>query len=113
QIRRAQSAVSSGSGDAASGELLRLLDCEGAVHRATFKRDGQRVITFRGDGQVRLWSAADGSLVRLFAAEAGAPPLSILDDEGSLLALALDAKTVRVWDLLSENFICAPLKHAD
>ncbi|HEV7279771.1 MAG TPA: TIR domain-containing protein [Pirellulaceae bacterium] len=52
--------------DAATGDEIGVLAHDGFVTCAAFLADGARIVTASDDGSVRLWSAADASLVRTF-----------------------------------------------
>ncbi|MFN0264251.1 TIR domain-containing protein [Tepidamorphus sp. 3E244] len=99
-------------------EILQLTGHEGQVAGAVFTDEGNRVVTWSGgiftsDGTVRIWDAADGTLLRTLSDD---PPDDLLSASvnhvtGDIAALAIGAGVV-VWradgEILSGNNLDIP-----
>lgn len=67
------------------------------LYTATFSPDGVLLATTSDDKTIRLWSVADGSLLRTLEGHGGATKSAEFLPDGRLVSCANDA-TVRVWD---------------
>ena len=87
--------------DAASHRLLFTLPHGDTVYHAVYSADGTRLITASGDGFVRIWNAANGSLVRKLKND-GKPlryfVVASSPDGRLVAAIDVAGEVVRVWD---------------
>jgi len=88
--------------DAVSGQLLFTMSHGATVYRAVFDEDGARIFTAGGDGTVRIWNAATGTLIRELAyrgQEAKRLSYSMVAVSSHLVA-AIDmmGQSAHVWD---------------
>jgi WD40 repeat protein/tRNA A-37 threonylcarbamoyl transferase component Bud32 len=93
--------------DAATYQRRFVLPHGDTVYHAIYSPDGTRIITAGGDGQVRIWDAASGALVRALSQHRRDGQLlhygrvaASLDGKSGSFAAAIDIKgdVVHVWD---------------
>ena len=61
--------------------------------------DGQHVLTASRDNMARLWSLADGSLVRVFEGHTGSVTSACVTPDGQHVLTASWDNTARLWPL--------------
>jgi WD40 repeat protein len=87
--------------DARTYRLLFTLPHDDTVYRAAYSADGKRLVTPSGDGTVKLWDPADGSLIRSLRRDGSKLRYAIaaLSPDGKVVA-AIDAmgEITHVWD---------------
>lgn len=87
--------------DAQTYRLLFTLRHGDTVYRAQYSLDGTKLVTACGDGIVRIWDAASGTLVRELRRSGTKPKpryaLVALSPDGKLVA-AMDLAVAHVWD---------------
>jgi WD40 repeat protein/predicted Ser/Thr protein kinase len=96
----------------AAGAPIELRGHERPVTDASFLADGERVLTIAADRTARIWSAADGTLLRTMTA--GTSPLRTfaVDEAHDLLAVGGDTPQVFVFTL-STGQLVRELKGSD
>jgi len=67
------------------------------VHSVAFSPDGQILASGSEDGTVRLWLAADGTLLRTLEGHTDSVLSVAFSPNGQTLASGLEDKTVRLW----------------
>jgi WD40 repeat protein len=84
-------------GDTATGATLRTV---GAGHLdGVFTPDSRMVLTFHGQGAMKLWDVADGKEIRRFEGQpSGYVEADISPDGSRIVSAGMDGK-VRIWDL--------------
>jgi len=87
--------------------VTELVGSTGAITAAQFSADGKLVFTATGDGSVRAWNAADGSLLAQVDAKTPLKALAIAAN-GQQLAAAGDDGKIRVWTLPANLAELAP-----
>ncbi len=94
--------------DATSGERVQVLGAPSDGHISlALAADGARVAAGAMDGKVRIWSVADGSLLReLSGGTALIAALTFADDD-TLVAGGDDDGTVRIWDQATGELVAA------
>jgi WD40 repeat protein/serine/threonine protein kinase len=87
--------------DAQHYRLLFTLPHGDTVYQAVYSNDGTRIITAGGDGTVRIWDAANGTLVRELT-HAGKRPrygaVTALPDGKRVAAIDVKGEVAHVWD---------------
>jgi len=76
---------------------------QSSVDAVTFDPNGKFFVTGSGNGQVRLWDAANGTILREWRALDGPIWAANLNSDGSKLVTAGANGPVRVWDLTACN----------
>jgi WD40 repeat protein/serine/threonine protein kinase len=86
--------------DAASHRLLFALPHGDSVYHAVFSADGTRLVTAGGDGTVRIWNAANGSLVRRLSRDGGRRyyVVALSPDDRLVAAIDVAGLVADVWD---------------
>lgn len=72
----------------------------GFVYDAVFSPDGALIAVATGSGEVRLWQAADGRLLRMMAGHRGTIRGVTFSPDGTRLASCGEDNTVRIWNVL-------------
>ena len=86
--------------DVRSGELLVRIPVAQSLAECAFDPTGARIATVEHGGAVRLWSAADGTMLEELQASGGAPIEAVaFDDAGTQLAVVGVGGTGIVWHL--------------
>ena len=84
--------------DAASYRLLFTLAHGDIVYQAVYANDGTRIITAGGDNTVRIWEAANGTLVRELKHDGKKLRYAAVAADSDLVAaIDLDGAVVHVW----------------
>ncbi|MBN1964286.1 MAG: WD40 repeat domain-containing protein [Anaerolineae bacterium] len=91
--------------DAASGDVLRVVEMDNVVHNAIFSPDGARIATGSSGGVVQVWDGESGDL--LLALDAGPQSVRRLafSPDGTRLATVGDDGVPRVWDAVSGELL--------
>jgi WD40 repeat protein/serine/threonine protein kinase len=76
-----------------------------------FSPDGARILTASWDKTAKLWDAASGRLIRVFAHQ-GAVNTAMFSPDGARILTASSDKTARLWDAASGKLI-ASFGHQD
>ena len=87
--------------DAQTYRLLFALPHGDTVYQAVYRADGKRLITAGGDGAVRIWDAASGTLIRELRRGVAKPryyAVSLSPDETLVAAIDMDGTVAHVWD---------------
>lgn len=85
--------------DGASYRLLFTLAHGDIVYQAVYANDGTRIVTAGGDNTVRIWEAADGTLVRELKHDGKRLRYGAVAAYGNLVAaIDLQGEIARVWD---------------
>ena len=83
--------------------LRKLTGIRGSVNGVTFSRDGQFIVTAAGEpglvGEAKLFSAADGSLVKEFLGHKDSLYCAQLSPDGGLLATGGYDSTIKLWSV--------------
>jgi WD40 repeat protein/serine/threonine protein kinase len=69
-----------------------------------FSPDGARILTASWDKTAKLWDAASGRLIRVFAHE-GAVNTAVFSPDGARILTASSDKTARLWDAATGKLI--------
>jgi WD40 repeat protein/DNA-binding SARP family transcriptional activator len=72
----------------------------GFVYDVTFSPDSTLIAAATGSGEVRVWQAADGQLLRNFAGHLGTVRSVAFSPNNSLLASGGEDNDVRIWNVL-------------
>ncbi|HYE94803.1 MAG TPA: T9SS type A sorting domain-containing protein [Rubricoccaceae bacterium] len=85
--------------DTGTGDIVRTISGAhgGAVRRVDFSADGTLLVSGGDDGLVKVWSVADGSLVRTMTGHSGAVTALDLSDDDRFVVSGGDT-TIRLWD---------------
>jgi WD40 repeat protein len=78
-----------------------------------FLQDGALLAVALDNGAIQLRNAADGKLVRSFAAASGAPGVVAAAPDGRRLAFSADNYTVHIWDIEKNTFLGELPGHLD
>ncbi len=77
----------------------------GRINAVSFSKDGAQLVTAAGEpglfGEARLWSVADGKLIRAFQGHADSLYSAVLSPDGALLATASYDQQIKLWDAAS------------
>jgi len=87
--------------DAQSYRPLFTLPHGDTVYQAVYSFDGTRIVTAGGDGAVRIWDAARGTLVRELQRGSTKPRyyvVAVSPDDKLVAAIGLEGAAVHVWD---------------
>jgi len=87
--------------DSWTSRLLFTLPHGDTVYHAVYSADGTRLVTASGDGLVRIWGAADGTLVRELKHDGKKLRYGIIaaSPDGQLVAaIDTEGEVTRVWD---------------
>ncbi|MBC7976433.1 MAG: protein kinase [Myxococcales bacterium] len=90
--------------DATTGQLLHTLPHGDSVYDAAFSPDGSKLVTAGGDGIVRIWDTASGSLVRELRCGTAKPryyALALSPDGKLVAAIAIKGDVTHAWDFAS------------
>ncbi len=68
------------------------------VSHVEFSADGRLMLTCSSDGQVKIWNAADGSLLSTIQYSASLGPIHLLENENLLLTGSSDG-VLKLWDI--------------
>jgi WD40 repeat protein len=83
--------------DTAKIEIVPMLGHSSSIASVAFSPDGTRVLS-GGGGEVKLWDAATGALIRTFEGPSGGvSSVAFSPDGGRILSGSAD-KTIRLWD---------------
>jgi len=84
--------------DAGSHRLLFTLAHDDIVYQAVYTNDGTRIVTAGGDNTVRIWEAANGTLVRELKHDGKKLRYAAVATDSDLVAaIDLDGAVVHVW----------------
>jgi WD40 repeat protein len=86
--------------DAATGRRIHILPHGGTVFHAAYSADGAWIATAGGDGAVRIWDPASGSLVRELKHEGKRPHyyvVAISGDRRLVAAVTMTGDATDVW----------------
>jgi WD40 repeat protein len=86
--------------DAETGALVRTMSAaEGRIQRVAFDPTGTYVVAGTREGQIYVWTAADGQQVAALSTQAGREVLSIgFTVDGSVLVTGESGAVLRFWD---------------
>ncbi|MGI8604625.1 MAG: hypothetical protein ACR2OZ_16765, partial [Verrucomicrobiales bacterium] len=87
----------------ATGMLRRSVPVAGAITALAWSTDNAWLAAGAGSGEITLWNAATGDLIRRFDGHHGAIRSLAFDRPHSLIASAGDDGTVRLWELSSQR----------
>ncbi|MBI3839482.1 MAG: pre-peptidase C-terminal domain-containing protein [Planctomycetia bacterium] len=77
----------------------------GRINAVSFSKDGSQLLSAAGEpgvfGEVRLWNAADGGLVRTFQGHQDSLYAAVLSPDGKLLATSSYDQQIKLWDAAS------------
>jgi WD40 repeat protein/serine/threonine protein kinase len=94
--------------NAATGEELRRFGVDGAAHTAhassvRFSPDGQTILSADWSGEIKLWDAATGALVRQYSGVTSAINSIDFNPDGTAFITATDESGVLLWDTAAGN----------
>src|SRR5689334_10095818 len=98
--------------DAQTNRLLFTLPHGDTVYQAVYSNDGTRIITAGGDGVVRIWNAANGTLARELrhGSKRRYAAVAALPDGKWVAAMDATGAVVHVWDT-STGVLLAELRN--
>jgi WD40 repeat protein len=89
----------------------------GRVNAVSFSKDGGLLLSSAGEpgvfGEVRLWNAADGKLVRTFQGHQDSLYAAVLSPDGKVLATGSYDQQIKLWDAESGKELRALAGHND
>jgi len=88
--------------DAQTYRLLFMLAHGDVVYDATYSTDGTKLVTSCGDGTVRIWDAASGTLLRELRRDGAKPrylAVALSPDAKLVAAMDSDGTVAHVWDV--------------
>ncbi len=84
--------------DARTGERLLTIEHGAWIPRATWTRDGTRILTGGQDGDTRLWDARTGALLLTLTGHEQSVTAAEIDPGGARVASVSLDRTARLWD---------------
>jgi WD40 repeat protein/serine/threonine protein kinase len=87
--------------DAQTYRLLLTLPHGDTVYQAVYSADGKRLITAGGDATVRIWDAANGTLIRRLRGDGAKPryyAVALSLDDKLVAAIEKEGTVAHVWD---------------
>jgi WD40 repeat protein len=100
--------------DVTTGTQLAALWHAGIVYTAVFNDAGDQVVTSNGgDGNVRVWDARTGQLLRTLAGPSRQLRCAALSPDGRWAAGADAAGTVTLWSVINEQVAAVFRQHAE
>ena len=81
------------------------------VRRATFNSTGTRMLSFSGNGTVRLWDPRTGQAVGNPLGQVEHTTAASFSPDGTRVVTGSDTGTAQVWDTTSGKPVGAPLNH--
>jgi small GTP-binding protein len=85
--------------DVEKAQCIRVMECEGSVHRVVWIPDQDRALSASGDDKVRLWDINAGRLQRQFEGHTNSADSVALSPDRRRALSGSNDKTVRLWDL--------------
>jgi WD40 repeat protein len=79
--------------------LVTFLGHDGAITDLIYSPDGSLIATASKDGNIRIWGASDGSVIRTLSGHGGGVNSIAFSPDGAMLVSGSDDRTAKLWNL--------------
>ncbi|MFN2221305.1 MAG: FHA domain-containing protein [Candidatus Promineifilaceae bacterium] len=86
---------------------------DGAIMRAVFSPDGQRIASASADGTAKVWDVTSKATVLTLVGHRGTVNSAVFSPDGTRLVTASDDETARIWDASSGEQLLVLQGHGD